>query len=45
MQKSNGYKEERESSKDVAKQILKETSSRFLTLGHNNDQAYISEAK
>ncbi|KAL3003548.1 hypothetical protein AAZX31_08G113400 [Glycine max] len=43
MQKSNGYKEERESSEDVAEQILKEPSSRFLTSGHNDDQACISE--
>ncbi|RZB96425.1 protein SCAR1-like isoform X1 [Glycine soja] len=43
MQKSNGYKEERESSEDVAEQILKEPSSRFLTSGHNDDQACIFE--
>ncbi|TKY60038.1 SCAR1 protein [Spatholobus suberectus] len=43
MQKSNGYKEEWELSEEVAEQILKEPSSRFLTSGHNDDQACISE--
>ncbi|RDX69338.1 Protein SCAR1 [Mucuna pruriens] len=43
MQKINGYKEEQESSKEVAEQILKEPSSRFLTSGHNEDQACTSE--
>ncbi|KAL2647676.1 hypothetical protein AAZV13_05G132500 [Glycine max] len=43
MQKSNGYKEEWESSEEVAEQILKEPNSRFLTSGHNDDQACVSE--
>ena len=42
MQKSNGYKEEWESSEEVAEQILKEPNSRFLTSGHNDDQACVS---
>ncbi|XP_020236461.1 protein SCAR1 isoform X2 [Cajanus cajan] len=43
LQKNNGYKEERESSEAVEEQILKEPSSKFLTSGHNDDQACISE--
>ncbi|KAK7400149.1 hypothetical protein VNO78_11349 [Psophocarpus tetragonolobus] len=41
MQKSNGYKEDQESSEEVAKQIQKEPSSIFLR--SNDDQDCISE--
>ncbi|KAK7318805.1 hypothetical protein RJT34_03512 [Clitoria ternatea] len=43
MQKSNGYKEEQESSEEVVEQIVKETSSRFLASNHNAEQACTSE--
>ncbi|XP_027345698.1 protein SCAR3 isoform X2 [Abrus precatorius] len=43
MQESNGYKEERESSGEVAEQNLKEQSSKFLTSSHKDDQACVSE--
>ncbi|XP_019444966.1 PREDICTED: protein SCAR1-like isoform X2 [Lupinus angustifolius] len=38
MQKSNGYKEERNLSNEVAEKILKEPCSSCLTSSHNNDQ-------
>ncbi|KAK7359216.1 hypothetical protein VNO77_01167 [Canavalia gladiata] len=43
MQKSNGYKEGRESLEEVAEKILKEPSSRFSMSSHNDDQACTSE--
>ncbi|KAE9610423.1 hypothetical protein Lalb_Chr07g0186451 [Lupinus albus] len=42
IQKSNGYNEEQDLSKEVAEQILKEPSSRCLTSSHNEDQPSIS---
>lgn len=43
MQKTNGYKEERESSEEIAKLVVKEPSSRFLTSGHGDEQVGVSE--
>ncbi|XP_061372591.1 SCAR-like protein 2 isoform X2 [Gastrolobium bilobum] len=42
MQKSNAFKKERELSDEVAEQIQKESSSRFLSSSQNDDQACTS---
>ncbi|XP_019463906.1 PREDICTED: protein SCAR3 isoform X1 [Lupinus angustifolius] len=42
LQKSNGYNEKHDLLKEVAEQILKEPSSRFLTSSHNEHQPCIS---
>ncbi|CAJ1938629.1 unnamed protein product [Sphenostylis stenocarpa] len=43
VQKSDDYEEEQELSEEIAEQILKEPSSRFIKSGHNDDQACTSE--